>query len=1225
MLRILTFFLAACGVLAAASADVVIYGCTSGAITAAIQTKKSGKSVMMVCPEKHLGGLTAGGLGWTDSGNKAVIGGLSREFYHRVWQKYQKDEAWKWQKREQYGNKGQGTEAIDGTNRTMWIFEPHVAEQVYEEWVKELKIPIVRNAWLDRAKGVKMNKGRIESIRTLDGKTYQGKMFIDATYEGDLMASAGVDYHVGRESMATYNEKWAGIQTGVLHHRHHFGAVPQPISPYVKPGDPSSGVLPRISAEPPGRYGDGDNKVQAYCFRMCLTKHEANRVPFPKPAKYDAREYELLLRVFQAGWRETFHKFDPIPNFKTDTNNHGPFSTDNIGRNYDYPDASYERRKEIIDEHVNYQQGLLYFIANDPRVPADVRNEFAKWGLAKDEFTDNGNWPHQMYVREARRMIGRYVMTENELVKRRPTPESVGMGSYGIDSHNIQRYITPEGYVQNEGDIGVSTNGPYQISYGALVPKKGQAANLLVPVCLSSSHIAYGSIRMEPVFMILGQSAATAAAMAIDGKLDVQDVPYDKLRAKLEADGQVLAYTPPKPTHARKVEIIRDKWGIAHVYGETDADTVFGAIYAQAEDDFNRVETNYLKAMGRMAEAEGASRLVEDLRMRLFIDPAELQRLYGKSPEWLKKLMDAWAEGLNYYLATHPNVKPRVITRFEPWMALSFTEGSIGGDIEQIKLAGLGEFYDRKASILAQAEIDREPRGSNGVAIGPANTKNKAALLLINPHTSFYFRSELQMVSKEGLNAYGASTWGQFFIYQGFNDKAGWMHTSSGVDVIDEYAETVTQQGEKFFYKYGSEERPLITKTIVLPYKTAKGTAEKSYTAYFTHHGPVVRQEGGKWISVRLMNNPVEALQQSYLRTKATDYKSFRQTMELKTNSSNNTIFADASGNIAYFHGNFLPRRDTRYDFTKPVDGADPGTEWGALHTIDETPNLLNPRAGWLYNANDYPWWAAGKGSLDAAKYPAYVESGTASARGVHALKVLEGKTDFTVESLLAAAYDSYLPWFEKPLPALLAAKPEHEAVKLLEKWDMRWAKDSVATSLAVFWGNEARTAAAAEARKAGMLVENYLGTKASPELLKQAFDRAIARLERDFGTWRTPWGEINRFQRLTGDIEHPFDDKKMSIPVGFTSAVWGSLASFGAQPRRGTKKWYGTSGNSFVAVVEFGPKVRAIAISAGGESGDPSSPHFSDQAERYADGKLREVWFYPEQVKANQERVYKP
>jgi hypothetical protein len=513
-------------------------------INAAVQVKRMGKSVLLVCPETHLGGLTAGGLGWTDSGNKAVIGGLSREFYHRVWKHYDNAAAWRWEKREAFGNKGQGTPAIDTTGRTQWIFEPHVAEKVYEDWMKELKIPIVRNAWLNRESGVKLSGDRITSITTLDGKTYTAAIFMDATYEGDLMAAAKVDYHVGRESTKTYNEEWNGVQTGVLHHRHHFGAVKTPISPYVIPGDPKSGVLPRISTEPPGVKGEGDKKVQAYCFRMCLTQVEANRVPFPKPANYNPKEYELLTRIFDAGWRETFQKFDMIPNAKTDTNNHGPFSTDNIGRNWDYPEASYARRKEIFQEHVNYQQGWLYFIANDPKVPADVRNEFAKWGLAKDEFKSTGNWPHQMYIREARRMVGRYVMTENELLKKRATPESVGMGSYGIDSHNIQRYITPEGYVQNEGDIGVSTKGPYQISYGSLVPKKGQAANLLVPVCLSSSHIAYGSIRMEPVFMILGQSAATAAVMAIDAKIPVQDVPYEKLRTRLLADGQVLEYKP---------------------------------------------------------------------------------------------------------------------------------------------------------------------------------------------------------------------------------------------------------------------------------------------------------------------------------------------------------------------------------------------------------------------------------------------------------------------------------------------------------------------------------------------------------------------------------------------------------------------------------------------------------------------------------------------------------
>ena len=534
--------------------DLVIYGASSAGVIAAVQAKKMGKTVVVVGPDKHLGGLSSGGLGFTDTGNKAVIGGLSREFYHRVWRHYQEPDAWKWQKREEYGNKGQGTVAMDGEQRTMWIFEPHVAEQVFEELVAEYKILVHRDQWLDRAKGVRKDGSRIASITMLSGRTYTARMFIDATYEGDLMAAAGVQYHVGREAQSTYGEKWNGVQTGVLHHRHHFGVLKQTISPYVIPGDPKSGVLPRISTEPPGEFGSADKRIQAYCYRYCVTDHPDNRVPFPRPDGYDPKQYELLLRIFQAGWRETFQKFDPIPNRKTDSNNHGPFSTDNIGFNYDYPEASYERRREILKEHETYQKGWLYFIANDPRVPRDVQDEMRKWGLPKDEFTDNGGWPHQIYIREARRMVGTFVMTENELLKRRPTPDSVGMGSYTIDSHNVQRYITPDGGVQNEGDIGVPTNGPYEIAYGALIPKRGQADNLLVPVSVSSSHIAFGSIRMEPVFMVLGQSAATAAVMAIDAGLAVQDVPYSRLRERLAKDGQILHYATAQKFKSSRVQ-----------------------------------------------------------------------------------------------------------------------------------------------------------------------------------------------------------------------------------------------------------------------------------------------------------------------------------------------------------------------------------------------------------------------------------------------------------------------------------------------------------------------------------------------------------------------------------------------------------------------------------------------------------------------------------------------
>ncbi len=538
-LTVAALFLLAGSPVQAADYDVVIYGGTSAAVIAAVQVKKLGKSVVIVSPDKHLGGLSSGGLGFTDTGDKSVIGGLSRNFYHRIWLHYDKQESWKHQKKEEYGNVGQGTPAIDGKDRTMWIFEPHAAEQVFEDYIREFAIPVHRDEWLDREKGVKKEGARIVSISTLGGRTFSGKMFLDTTYEGDLMAAAGVDYHVGREASAVYGETWNGNQVGILHHRHHFGVLEKPVSPYIVPGDPASGLLPRIDHSAPGTRGEGDKRLQAYCFRMCLTNHPENRIPFPRPDGYDAAQYELLLRIFEAGWREAFAKFDPIPNHKTDTNNHGPFSFDNIGMNHDYPEASYQRRRQIIREHETYQKGLLWFTANDPRVPQEVREKMQTWGLPKDEFADNGNWSHQLYIREARRMIGNFVMTENELLKKKPTPDSVGMGSYTIDSHNVRRYVTPEGHVQNEGDIGVHLK-PYEIAYGSLVPKAGQADNLLVPVCASASHIAYGSIRMEPVFMILGQSAATAAAIAIDAEIPVQNVPYAKLKARLLEDGQIL-------------------------------------------------------------------------------------------------------------------------------------------------------------------------------------------------------------------------------------------------------------------------------------------------------------------------------------------------------------------------------------------------------------------------------------------------------------------------------------------------------------------------------------------------------------------------------------------------------------------------------------------------------------------------------------------------------------
>ena len=699
--------------------------------------------------------------------------------------------------------------------------------------------------------------------------------------------------------------------------------------------------------------------------------------------------------------------------------------------------------------------------------------------------------------------------------------------------------------------------------------------------------------------------------------------------------------------HARNVTIVRDDWGIAHVHGKTDADTIFGMIYAQAEDDFNRIETNFINSQGRLAEAEGEAEIWRDLRTKLFIDPVVMKKNYDSSPQWLKSLMDAWADGLNFYLAKHPAVTPRVIKHFEPWMALTFSEGSIGGDIEKVNLGQLQSFYGRtptstqnvknaeEVKSTDEFEISPEPGGSNGAAVAPANTTAHHALLLINPHTSFFFRSELQVTSDEGLNAYGAATWGQFFIYQGFNEKAGWMHTSSAVDAVDEYLETVTRKGDHYVYKHGAEEKSVEERVIAIPYKTPTGMAERKITAYFTPHGPIVRAANDKWVAIALMQEPVKALTQSFSRTKATDFQSFKKTMDLHTNSSNNTIFADASGNIAYFHGNYIPKRDTKFDWTRPVDGSDPATDYKGVMSVDETPLLLNPASGWLYNSNNSPWSAAGPSSPKKENYPAYVDSGSESARGLHAIRVLEHKKDFTLDGLVAAAYDSYQPWFEKPMPGLIKAYDAlpasdplkaklAEQIAMLRTWDLRWSATSIPTSLGFFWAQAVQRGGGGGRRGGGSGEDYWSSAEAAPVLL-QALVTASDKIAADFGSWKTPWGDINRFQRLTDDIVHPFSDTGASIPVMFTTGTLGSLASFAASPYRGSKKIYGTSGNSFVAVVEFGPTVRARAVTAGGESGDPKSKHFNDQAERYATGNLREVYFYPAQLKGHTEREYHP
>ena len=703
---------------------------------------------------------------------------------------------------------------------------------------------------------------------------------------------------------------------------------------------------------------------------------------------------------------------------------------------------------------------------------------------------------------------------------------------------------------------------------------------------------------------------------------------------------------------AANITITRDDHGIAHIRGKTDADAVFGMVYAQAEDDFNRVETNFINSQGRLAEAEGEAEIWRDLRMKLYIDPDSIKAKYETSPAWLKALMVGWADGLNFYLAKHPGVTPKVIKKFEPWMALTFSEGSIGGDIEKVNLDQLQAFYSarglRTSALPSPRALDKAyadsvfqaeyaPSGSNGMAVAPKNTKNGRALLLINPHTSHYFRSELQMTSDEGLNAYGASTWGQFFIYQGFNVNAGWMHTTSAADATDYFAYAVTEKDGKFLYKFGGDERPFVTKTITVPYKTASGMAKREFNVYYAHTGPVVRVASGKWTTFRIMQEPVKALMQSYGRTKAKNLAEFRKTMELQANSSNNTLYADRDGNIAMFYVNFVPRRDPKFDWRQAVDGGDPATDWKGVLPFDEVPNAVNPTSGWVYNSNDWPWAAAGPDSPKRESFPPYVDAGIESARGRHAVLVLQNRKDFSIEALRAAAYDTYMPGFDRSIPALIKAYDAEPAtnplkakvadqVEQLRKWDLRWSVSSVPTSLAIYYTSALQQVAGGRGRRGGGGGAASASEPSAADQL-QALANACGRLTAEFGKCNTPWGDINRFQRTRNEITPMFNDAEPSIPVGFPGAgMTGSLASFAARAYPNTKKWYGSSGNSFVAVVEFGKdSVRAIAVTAGGESGDTKSKHFNDQAQRYASGELREVYFYPAQVKAHMEREYKP
>jgi len=687
-------------------------------------------------------------------------------------------------------------------------------------------------------------------------------------------------------------------------------------------------------------------------------------------------------------------------------------------------------------------------------------------------------------------------------------------------------------------------------------------------------------------------------------------------------------------TRAAGIEIIRDDYGVPHVYGKTDADAVFGMLYAQAEDDFPRIERNYIWATGRLAEVDGEAAIFSDVRARLYMTVDEAKAAYAAAPEWLQELCDAFADGLNYYLATHPDVKPALLTRFEPWMPMFFSEGSIGGDIEQIPLEGIAEFYgESPLAFTPTSPFADVQTASNGFAIAGELTESGDAMLLINPHTSFYFRGEMQVVSEEGLNAYGAVTWGQFFIYQGFNEDTGWMHTSTRVDFMDEYIEDVSKVDSQLVYRYGDELRPVESYNVTLKYKDGAGFSERTFTLYRTHHGPITHRVGGDWVATRINWDPVNALKQSYVRTKRANYDEFLEMMRIRSNSSNNTVFADSEGNIAYFHGNFVPRRDPQFDFSKPVDGSDPDTDWQGLHTVEEIVTVLNPGNGWIQNTNATPFTSALEFSPRREDYPVYMAPDPENFRGLNAVRVLTGVDNVTLDKLIALTHDPYLPGFEQLIPGLIEAYETAEQVdpalvepaETLRAWDFKVAADSVAMTLAHFYGANFYARRTAPEGLSQMQRVNYYGSESPLSERLAVFRDTVQMLEADFGTWRMPWAEVNRFQRLSGDIDLKFDDDKPSVPVNMANSDWGALADFGARRMDGTKKLYGINGNSFAAVVEFGDKVRAKSVLVGGQNNDPTSPHFVDQVPLYTRHKWKDVAFYREDVEARATARYKP
>ena len=692
--------------------------------------------------------------------------------------------------------------------------------------------------------------------------------------------------------------------------------------------------------------------------------------------------------------------------------------------------------------------------------------------------------------------------------------------------------------------------------------------------------------------------------------------------------------------HASDTEIIRDDFGVPHIYGKTDADAVFGLLFAQCEDDFNRIEQNYIWATGRLAEIEGENALYSDLRAKLFMTQKEAEIKYQNSPQWLKDLCLAFADGINFYLSKHPEVKPRLLTRFEPWMPMYFSEGSIGGDIEKISTRKIGEFYGRPdASMIPKIMTgslimkDNEPRGSNGFAVSGKLTESGNAMLLINPHTSFFFRGEVHVQSEQGLNAYGAVTWGQFFVYQGFNEKTGWMHTSSDVDIMDEFEETIIRNPKGIGYKYGNKIRPVDSLDLKLSYKSENGFKSKKFRVYRTHHGPVTHASGNKWVSTAMMWDPVKALQQSFLRTKNSNHKQFHQTMNIRTNSSNNTVYADADGNIAYYHGNFIPKRNTNFDYKKPVDGSNPKTDWKGLHNLKDNIFLLNPANGWIQNCNSTPFTSAGAFSPKAKNYPPYMSYSPENYRGIHAISLLSKAKNLTIDKMIDLAYDPYLPGAEELVGGLINAYDSHpannadmkRAINMLKNWDFKVSASSKAMTISQFYLNTYNKSGKVPAGMHFMEKVGYMSSKSPANERLEIFAQSLVDQKNDFGSIETVWGEFNRYQRINGDINQHFNDALPSIPIGMASGEWGALASYGARKGENTKRQYGVSGNSFVAVVEFGDKVQAKSLLAGGQSGNPKSIHFDDQVQRYADRKFKTVAFYREDVLKRAESKYHP